>query len=95
MLFASEEAPERRFEVVAERFARRPLGQPGMNHVVGVDLLVDQPPRASDEDLENLGLGLVGADVGEQIRGVEREKGSRWVFSSKSDLKAARKALGL
>ena len=27
--------------------------------------------------------------------GVEREQGSRWVFTNKSELKAARKALGL
>lgn len=41
--------------------------------------------------------GISGQKARQKLRaaGVEREKGSRWVFASKSELKAARKALGL
>jgi len=41
--------------------------------------------------------GISGQKARQKLRaaGVEREKGSRWVFTSKSELKAARKALGL
>ena len=41
--------------------------------------------------------GISGQKARQKLRagGVEREKGSRWIFTNKSDLKAARKALGL
>ena len=41
--------------------------------------------------------GISGQKARQKLRaaGIEREKGSRWVFSGKADLKAARKALGL
>lgn len=41
--------------------------------------------------------GISGQKARQKLRagGVEREKGSRWVFTNKSELKAARKALGL
>lgn len=41
--------------------------------------------------------GVSGQKARQMLRkaGVEREAGSRWVFTGKADLKAARKALGL
>jgi hypothetical protein len=41
--------------------------------------------------------GISGQKARQKLRaaGIEREKGSRWVFTGKADLKAARKALGL
>ena len=41
--------------------------------------------------------GISGQKARQKLRsaGVEREKGSRWVFTNAKELKAARKALGL
>ena len=40
---------------------------------------------------------ITGQKARQKLRaaGIEREKGSRWVFTNKTDEKAARKALGL
>lgn len=41
--------------------------------------------------------GISGQKARQKLRaaGIERDKGSRWTFTGKADLKAARKALGL